>query len=78
MGTLKHFFDNSFQWARQIKQKKPDFFSHLSSQQALKYLWTGCSDSRVPANEIIDELSVYAWVNSISSVEQLEENQGAS
>ncbi len=78
MRTLKHLFDNNFRWASQIKETNPDFFSHLSTQQAPEYLWIGRSDSRVPANEIVDELSVYAWVNSISSVEQLKENQGAS
>ncbi len=78
MGTLKHLFDNYFRWASQIREKNPDLFSHSSSQQAPEYLWTGCSDSRVPANEIVDELSVYARVNSISSIEQLKENQGAS
>ncbi|MCP4008701.1 MAG: carbonate dehydratase [Proteobacteria bacterium] len=54
MRTLKHLFDNNFRWASQIKEKNPDFFSHLSSQQAPEYLWIGCSDSRVPANEIVD------------------------
>ncbi len=54
MRALKHLFDNNFRWASQIKEKNPDFFSHLSSQQAPEYLWIGCSDSRVPANEIVD------------------------
>jgi carbonic anhydrase len=54
MKTLKHLFDNNFRWASQIKEKNPDFFSQLSSQQAPEYLWIGCSDSRVPANEIVD------------------------
>jgi carbonic anhydrase len=54
MGTLKHLFDNNFRWASQIKEKNPEFFSQLSSQQAPEYLWIGCSDSRVPANEIVD------------------------
>jgi len=54
MKTLKHLFDNNHRWASQLKQKHPDFFSQLSSQQAPEYLWIGCSDSRVPANEIVD------------------------
>ncbi len=54
MDTLKHLFDNNYKWAAEVKKKNPDFFSQLSSQQAPEYLWIGCSDSRVPANEIVD------------------------
>lgn len=54
METLKHLFDNNHRWASEVKQKHPDFFSQLSNQQAPEYLWIGCSDSRVPANEIVD------------------------
>jgi len=54
MDTLKHLFDNNHRWASKIKQKDPDFFSKLSNQQAPEILWIGCSDSRVPANEIVD------------------------
>jgi len=54
MKTLKHLFDKNYRWASQIKEKDPDFFSQLSHQQAPEYLWIGCSDSRVPANEIVD------------------------
>lgn len=39
-------------WAASIKDKDPEFFSRLSKQQAPEYLWIGCSDSRVPANQI--------------------------
>ena len=54
MKTLKHLFDNNLAWANEIKQKNPDYFSQLSKQQAPEYLWIGCSDSRVPANQIIN------------------------
>jgi carbonic anhydrase len=53
MTDLKHLFDNNTRWAEDIKAENPDFFSTLSKQQAPEYLWIGCSDSRVPANEIV-------------------------
>ena len=54
MKTLKHLFDNNREWASAIKRRDPEFFTKLSRQQAPEYLWIGCSDSRVPANQIID------------------------
>jgi carbonic anhydrase len=54
METLKHLFDNNYKWAAELKKKNPAFFSRLSRQQAPEYLWIGCSDSRVPANEIVN------------------------
>lgn len=53
MKTLKHLFDNNVAWSNDIKDKDPEFFSKLSKQQAPEYLWIGCSDSRVPANQIV-------------------------
>ncbi|MFT5452754.1 MAG: carbonic anhydrase [Enterobacterales bacterium] len=53
MNTLKHLFDKNVEWAESIKAKDPDFFKNLSTQQTPEYLWIGCSDSRVPANQII-------------------------
>ena len=50
---IKQLFENNRAWAAQITREDPDFFSRLSSQQAPKYLWIGCADSRVPANEIV-------------------------
>jgi len=50
---MKELFDNNKKWAREIKQEDPSFFERLSSLQSPKYLWIGCSDSRVPANEIV-------------------------
>jgi len=53
MRTLKHLFDGNKAWAERIKQQDPDFFLNLSRQQLPSYLWIGCSDSRVPANQIV-------------------------
>ena len=54
MQTLSHLFDNNRAWAARILERDPDFFVKLSRQQSPAYLWIGCSDSRVPANEIVD------------------------
>ena len=54
MKTLKYLFENNLAWASSINEKDPEFFSQLSMQQNPEYLWIGCSDSRVPANQIID------------------------
>lgn len=53
MTTLPHLFDNNRAWARRITERDPQFFQSLSAQQSPRYLWVGCSDSRVPANEIV-------------------------
>lgn len=53
MTDLTHLFNNNTQWAEDIKARNPEFFSTLSKQQTPEYLWIGCSDSRVPANEIV-------------------------
>ena len=53
MRTLSHLFDNNKAWAARIRQQDPEFFATLSHQQSPKYLWIGCSDSRVPANQIV-------------------------
>ncbi len=56
MKELQHLFDNNAQWAESIKEEDPDFFLNLSKQQNPEYLWIGCADSRVPANEIVGML----------------------
>jgi carbonic anhydrase len=53
MRTLKHLFDTNRDWAENIRQQDPQFFQKLSQQQSPEYLWIGCSDSRVPANQIV-------------------------
>ena len=50
--TLHHLIENNRAWAAQMERERPGFFEKLSHQQSPKYLWIGCSDSRVPANEI--------------------------
>ena len=52
MQKLPELFANNRAWADGIVKDRPDFFQRLSAQQNPKYLWIGCSDSRVPANQI--------------------------
>jgi carbonic anhydrase len=52
--TLEHLFERNRAWANAVKKHEPEFFTRLSKQQAPEYLWIGCSDSRVPANEIVN------------------------
>ena len=56
VDTLEHLFVNNRKWSERIKARDPNFFDTLAQQQLPKYLWIGCSDSRVPANEIVDLL----------------------
>jgi len=53
MKKLPVLFENNRKWASQISKDNPSFFSRLAQQQNPEFLWIGCSDSRVPANEII-------------------------
>lgn len=53
---LEHLFQNNRAWAGRIQRQDPEFFRKLARQQSPAYLWIGCSDSRVPANEIVDLL----------------------
>ena len=53
MTELTDLLDNNRRWAEGIRAQDPQFFKRLSQQQAPKYLWIGCSDSRVPANQIV-------------------------
>ncbi len=53
MTTIRELFDNNLEWAERIKAADPRFFQKLADQQSPEYLWIGCSDSRVPANEIV-------------------------
>lgn len=52
MKPVEKLLDNNRRWAADVSQKDPEFFSRLVNQQSPKYLWIGCADSRVPANEI--------------------------
>jgi carbonic anhydrase len=53
MKTLPQLFASNRAWAEKMTRHDPEFFERLSRQQAPEYLWIGCSDSRVPANEIV-------------------------
>jgi carbonic anhydrase len=53
MKFLPHLFDNNRKWAAEIKRRDPEYFERLSKIQQPEYLWIGCADSRVPANEIV-------------------------
>ena len=52
MPETEQLLINNQIWAAEIQKTQPDFFEHLAAQQSPKYLWIGCSDSRVPANQI--------------------------
>ena len=54
MRPLSHLFENNRAWSERIRRTDPEFFARLSRQQQPRYPWIGCSDSRVPANEIVD------------------------
>jgi carbonic anhydrase len=56
MPEIKKLLDNNLRWAEETNRADPDFFNKLSKQQKPVYLWIGCSDSRVPANQIVDLL----------------------
>ncbi|MGC9561581.1 MAG: carbonate dehydratase [Brachymonas sp.] len=52
VDKLEHLFENNRRWAAQVESHRPGFFSSLRAQQNPRYMWIGCSDSRVPANQI--------------------------
>jgi len=54
MAKLTSLFENNRRWSERIKKEQPGFFKQLSSGQKPEYLWIGCADSRVPANQIMD------------------------
>lgn len=66
---MDHLFENNRRWVAQITARDPGFFEALSHQQTPKYLWIGCADSRVPANEIVGLLPGELFVHrNISNV----------
>lgn len=75
LKTLKELFDNNRLWAEKVKKGDPDFFFNLAQQQTPKYLWIGCSDSRVPANQIVGlmpgQIFVHRNVGNVVSVNDL-------
>ncbi len=63
MSTIEHLFKKNRAWAEQINQEDPGFFDTLAQQQKPEYLWIGCSDSRVPANELLGMLPGEVFVH---------------
>ena len=53
MRSLSRLFDNNRAWAERVLRSDPGFFTALAQQQSPEYLWIGCADSRVPANQIV-------------------------
>ncbi len=62
-GSLNNLFANNRDWADRMSRERPGFFEKLAKQQSPKYLWIGCSDSRVPANEIIGAMPGEVFVH---------------
>jgi len=56
MSSLQHLIDNNRRWAADTVAREPGFFQRLTKQQSPRYLWIGCADSRVPANDIVNLL----------------------
>src|SRR6266568_5996796 len=73
MASLPDLFENNRKWADRTTQRDPGFFNRLARQQAPRYLWIGCADSRVPANEIVGllpgELFVHRNVSNIVALD---------
>jgi len=69
MDGLDELFSNNRAWAEKMTREDPEFFSRLTHQQSPQYLWVGCADSRVPANEIVGlapgELFVHRNVGNV-------------
>lgn len=63
MRLLSKLFENNRAWAAEMAREDPEFFVRLSAQQRPEYLWIGCSDSRVPANQIVGMLPGQMFVH---------------
>jgi len=63
MDSLKNLFENNRVWAESVHTSDPEFFEKLAAQQNPEYLWIGCSDSRVPANQIVGLLPGEVFVH---------------
>lgn len=62
-NKLTELFDKNREWAAKVTEDDPEFFETLSKQQMPEYLWIGCADSRVPANQIVDLLPGEVFVH---------------
>lgn len=63
MRTLSHLLAQNREWAERMTASDPDFFGRLADQQNPEFLWIGCADSRVPANQIVDLLPGQLFVH---------------
>jgi carbonic anhydrase len=63
MRSLQQLFENNRTWAADMTRQDPEFFRRLSTQQSPHYLWIGCSDSRVPANQVVGLVSGEMFVH---------------
>lgn len=54
MNEIKQLLENNRKWSEKVRETDPTFFESLVARQTPRYLWIGCSDSRVPANQIMD------------------------
>ena len=70
MSNLDHLLAKNAEWAKQIEAEQPGFFSELAKQQSPEYLWIGCSDSRVPVNQLVGAMpgEVFVHRNIANSV----------
>ncbi|MFK7730694.1 MAG: carbonic anhydrase [Pseudomonadales bacterium] len=79
MDTLIQLLNKNREWADSVKQKDPNFFEELAAQQSPEYLWIGCSDSRVPANQIMGLLPGEVFVHrNIANVVSLDDENALS
>jgi carbonic anhydrase len=62
-STLQHLFSNNRKWAASMTERNPEFFQTLAQQQTPEYLWIGCADSRVSANELLGLLPGEVFVH---------------
>jgi carbonic anhydrase len=80
--SIQDLFSHNRAWAAQMERERPGFFTNLKSQQSPKYMWIGCSDSRVPANQItglepgevfvhrnVANLVVHSDLNALSTIQ---------
>src|ERR1041384_4055596 len=63
MKKLIHLLDKNRAWSESLRERDPEFFAKLSRQQSPTYLWIGCADSRVPANQIVGLLPGEVFVH---------------
>jgi carbonic anhydrase len=76
LGPLDHLLAKNRAWAADVARQDPQFFARLAQQQAPQYLWIGCSDSRVPANQIVGLLpgEMFVHRNVANLVSQADAN----